>query len=95
MVAEVSNTPWNEMHCYVLDPRSKGVKARVRCVFDLTGVDWRWSGGRLVGLSVSVPSILFPSLLFRPAPLRIDGRPRAHPFNPTLIHPNFTRVCRP
>ena len=41
VVAEVSNTPWNEMHCYVLDPRSKGVKARVRCVFDLTGVDWR------------------------------------------------------
>ena len=29
MVAEVSNTPWNEMHCYVLDPRSKGVKAKV------------------------------------------------------------------
>jgi len=27
VVAEVSNTPWNEMHCYVLDPRSPGIKA--------------------------------------------------------------------
>ena len=30
IVAEVSNTPWNEMHCYVLDPRVKTVKAKVR-----------------------------------------------------------------
>lgn len=26
-MVQVSNTPWNEMHCYVLDPRTKGVKA--------------------------------------------------------------------
>lgn len=29
-MAEVSNTPWNEMHCYVLNPRTKGIKAKVR-----------------------------------------------------------------
>ena len=27
IVAEVSNTPWNEMHCYVLNPTTKGVRA--------------------------------------------------------------------
>lgn len=29
VVAEVSNTPWNEMHCYVLSPNAKGVQAKV------------------------------------------------------------------
>jgi DUF1365 family protein len=29
VVAEVSNTPWNEMHCYVLNPKTKGVTAKV------------------------------------------------------------------
>ncbi|CAM9871161.1 unnamed protein product [Ectocarpus sp. 12 AP-2014] len=26
VVAEVSNTPWGEMHCYVLNPKTKGVQ---------------------------------------------------------------------
>jgi DUF1365 family protein len=26
VVAEVSNTPWNEMHCYVLDGRNEQVR---------------------------------------------------------------------
>ena len=40
-MAEVSNTPWNEMHCYVLSPRSRGVRAKVGKDGRKGGACWR------------------------------------------------------